>query len=276
MDNLDELSPEQIALIKEAFAQETPGRKSQRDREHSLLMSFKRAPGQETFAPLYQAFKPLIFTAAKTNMYGGPLPESAHMAYAAQSFLDSVRTWDPNKGSFRTHAFTTVMHKGKRLNLKYQNIGYIPEARATKWQLFNNTVALLRDSLGREPSSHEVADELRWSIKDVETMRKEVRRDLVLDEGYAESLSFAKSDKTLQAARDIMYSLIPQHQLVLEHALGLNGKVALTKPSGGADLNAISRSTGLTVPKIRSAFKTITRKLKTYRGETQVGAELEE
>jgi hypothetical protein len=236
-----------------------------KEQDIQLLNAFKKSPSKETFTPLYQAFKPWIMKASRPNTFGSPLPASAHWALATQSFLDSIRTFKPELGNFHSHAFTTINNKGKRLNLKYQNIGYIPEARATKYQIFKNSTNLLREQLGREPSTHEIADDMGWSPKMVETMRKEIRDDLVLDEGYSDLQSVIKSDKAMQAFRDMQYSLIPAHQLVMEHALGI-GRPALTKPSGGPDLQAISKATKLSVPKIRSALKTISRKYKQHEG----------
>jgi hypothetical protein len=237
-----------------------------REDETKLLSNFKKDPTKANFMPLYQSFKPWIYKAARPNMFGSPIPQSAHMAYAAQSFLDAIRTHDPKLAPFRIHAYSTVLNKGKRLNLKYQNIGYIPEARATKYQLFNNTIAMLKEMLGREPSTLEISDELKWSPKMVETMRKEIRKDLILDEAKSEAFTLARSDKAKQALQDLQYSLIPAHQVVLEHAVGLNGKPAMLKPNGGPDLGAISKATKLSVPQIRSALKTITRKYKQYQG----------
>jgi DNA-directed RNA polymerase specialized sigma subunit len=254
-----------IDQIEELMVKEGAFDPSQRETGLKLLAAFKKDPSKETFTPLYQNYKPLIYSASRSNTFGSPLPASAHWAQATQSFLDATRTFNPSIGApFHIYAYSTIQNKGKRLNLKYQNIGYIPEARATKYQLFNNTINLLREQLGREPSTLEISDELKWSPKMVETMRKEIRTDYLMDEGKAEVHSLVKSDRAKQALQDLQYSLIPAHQLVLEHAVGLNGKAALLKPSGGPDLNAISKATKLSVPKIRSALKTITRKYKQY------------
>ena len=271
---MDSNKIQQIEYLMEKEAGFSP---EQRDVGLKLLDEFKKNPTKETFTPLYQNYKPLIMSASQGNTFGSPLPPSAHWALATQSFLDATRTFKPGVAPFHIYAYSTINNKGKRLNLKYQNIGYIPEARATKFQLFNNTVTLLKEQHGREPSTHEIADELKWSPKMVETMNKEIRKGYVMDEGKSELHSLVKSDKALQAFQDIQYSLIPAHQLVLEHTLGLNGHQALTKPNGGADLQAISKATQLSVPKIRSAFKTITRKYKQYHGHVgdveEVGVE---
>jgi len=247
-------------------------RKEQREHEHRMFQAFRKSPSKETFHPLYESFKPIIFTAAKSNMYKSPIPRAAHTALAAQSFLDALRTFDPTKGALlRTHVFNSVRDKGKRLNYKYQNIGYIPEERATKYGLFRSSIEMLRGIHGREPSTLEVADELRWSPSMVKTMRKEVRGSLLLGEDVTERSPFHQSDRARQMLQDIQYGLIPQHQTVLEHAAGLNGRLALTKPGGGPDIGAISKSSELSHSQVRSALKTITRKVRQYRGDPLSG-----
>lgn len=242
--------------------------KAKREREHNLWKDFKKSPSQETFMPLYTSMKPWIISAAQKNMRGSPLPQAAHMAFAAQNFLDATRTFDPTKGAaFRTHAFNTVFEKGKRLNLKYQNIGYIPESRATKYQAYQTSLHILREDLGREPSTIEIADEMGIPVTEVEKLRKEVKKDLVMREHIVnQGMAFAQSDKAMQVLRDVLYSLEPKHQLVLEYTVGMNGRPSLVKKSGKADISAIAKATGLGVNEVRSARKTIKRKVQEYRG----------
>ena len=260
-----EVMLEEIALCKIANQEDL---KAKRAKELELLKAFKKDPGQHTFMPLYTSFKPLVLKAASKNMFGSPIPQAAHMAYAAQSFLDAIRTHDASKGSFQNHMYNTVFEKGKRLNLKYQNIGYIPESRATKYQAFQSASYLLKEQLGREPSTLELADELAMPPVDIERLRKEMKQDLILREDIPNiGPSFAQSDKTRQIAMDLQYSLIPKHRVVLEHALGLNGIKPLLKKSGGPDVQAISRATKLSVPEVRSGLKTISRQMRKQRGE---------
>lgn len=240
--------------------------KEKRLRETKLLVDFKKNPSQETFMPLYTSYKPLIYQAAKKNMFGSPIPQAAHMAYAAQSFLDATRTFDASKGSqFTTHMFNTVQEKGKRLNLKYQNIGYIPESRATKYQAFQTANHILKEQLGREPTTIELADELGIPEKEIERLRIEIRKDLIAKEHFVQKgMAFAQSDKAMQVARDILPSLEPKHQLVLEYTLGLNGRPSLAKKSGKSDIIAIAAAAKIGVNDVRSARKTIFRKYKEY------------
>lgn len=241
--------------------------KERRAKEEEMLKAFKSNPSQQTFMPLYTSYKPLIYSAAKKNMHRSTIPEAAHMAWAAQSFLDAVRTYDPKKGAqFRTHATNTVFEKGKRLNLTYQNIGYIPEARATKYQVYKTAVHLLQDELGREPTSIEIADETGLPVTEIERLRKEVTRDYLAKEHIvSRGMSFAQSDKAMQVAYDVHYTLDPKHQLVLEYTLGLYGRPSMVKPSGKSDIRAIAKATGLQLSDVRSARKTINREFKKHR-----------
>ena len=258
------------SLIKTASATPIaakPDLSKKREHENQLLSDFKKDPSPQTFMPLLNSLRPLMITAASKNTRGSQIPEAAHMALATQSFYDATRTFDPKKGgSFRTHMFNYVREKGKRLNLKYQNIGYIPETRATKYQSYQNAVHVLREELGREPSDIEIADESGIAIGEIERMRKEVTRDLIGREHFVtKGMAFAQSDKAMQAARDIYYTLEPKHQLVLEYSVGLNGKPSLVKPSGKADIAGIAKAAGLKLSDVRSARKTIKRKFSEYR-----------
>lgn len=255
---------EEIALYKLASVDAL---KDKRSKETEMLRAFKKDPGQHTFMPLYQSFKPLIMKAAQRNMFGSPIPQAAHVAFAAQSFLDAVRTHDPAKGGFGTHMFNTVSQKGKRLNLHYQNIGYIPESRATKYQAFQTASFLLKEQLGREPSTLEIADEMAMPPIEIERLRKEIKQDLVLNENLPSvGPAFAQSNKAMAAAHDIQYSLIPKHRVVLERTVGLNGVQPLLTKSGKPDIGAIAKAANLSVAEVRSARKTISRKMQEHLG----------
>jgi hypothetical protein len=262
----EEVFQEELALIKEAGGTMSDLKKK-REQELQLLNAFKKSPSKETFSPLYQSMKPLIMRANHGNAFGSILPPAAHTAFAAQNFLDAIRTYNPSKGSFQNHVYSTVMQKGKRLNLHYQNIGYIPEARGTKYQEYNNTVNLLKEHLGREPSTLEIADDMGIPPKEVERLRKEVKPNYILNEAMSTmGPASAQSDKAMQVARDIQYNLIPKHRLVLEHTLGLNGVTPIVDKHGKPDIKRQAKVLGLTVADIRSARKTITREFEKNRG----------
>src|ERR1035437_9961556 len=126
-----------MEMIKEAAKPLTPEQlHSKKQNEITLFKSFKADPTPATFQPLYASYKPVIYAAAMKNMRGSQVPQAAHMALAAQSFYDALKTFDPSKGGLSTHVYGYVENRGKRLNYKYMNIGYIPEKRITKYQYY--------------------------------------------------------------------------------------------------------------------------------------------
>ena len=217
----DDIPEPESQMAKEAAEALSPTR---RQEDLALYHAYAKSPSPGTFQPLYRAFKNFIFTAAQPNMRRSTIPQAAHTMRAAQSFHDALRTFQPGKRSLHSHVFDTVREKGKRLNYKYQNIGYIPEARAAKYQLFQNTEHMLTEMLSRPPSAVELADELHWSVKMVETLRRESRRDLVLNEAHMENQAVNTARAVPQEIQDVYYNIIPQHQLVLEHLFPLSGK----------------------------------------------------
>lgn len=264
----EQLDKIELELIKEASAPHSPVDLSKkRSEEEAMLERFRKEPSPNTFMPLYNSMKPFVMRAASMNMVRSQIPKAAHEMQAAQSFMDAARTYKKEKGSsFRTHAFTTVFEKGKRLNLKYQNIDYQPEARATKYQHYQNAIYVLREQLGREPSDIELADELSLPVVEIERMRKEINRDLIEQSHFSNrGLAFAQTDRAMQAARDIYPTLEPKHQLVMEYTFGLNGKPSLVKKSGKSDITAIAKAAGIKLSDVRSARKTIKRKLMGFR-----------
>ena len=132
---------------------------------------------------------------------------------------------------------------------------------------------MLTEMLSRPPSAVELADELHWSVKMVETLRRESRRDLVLNEAHMENQAVNTARAVPQEIQDVYYNIIPQHQLVLEHLFPLSGKPLLLKPGGGPDLPAIAKHTGLKTNQIRSALKSISNKVRVYRGERMIEEE---
>ena len=238
--------------------------------EKKLIKDFKANSTSATFTPLFQSFKPLIYKAAMPNMINSPIPQAAHMALATQAFYDAAKTWDHKKGaSFRTHIYGAVNDKGKRLNYKYQNLGYIPENRAAKYGPIHNAMAILKDSLGREPSTFEIADELSIPPGQVEKLLKEIRKDRILDDSTISQNTFFRTDRARALAQDLQYELIPQHQVVIEHMFGLNGKKELLTATGMADIPAIAKATKLKESQVRSAKKIIEKKAKRYLGLSQ-------
>lgn len=203
------------------------------------------------FQKLYTSMKPLLHEAARKAAIGSNIPESAHQIWAAQNFQDALRTYKPTSGTaLQTHVYNAVHQKAKRLNYLYQNLGHIPEPRSMQIGLYHNIFESMKGQLGREPSTAELADELKWGIKDVTKMQTEIRKDLAMDVGTEEYGVFETSVDE-EILDYVYYDLAPEEQLVYDYVFGKHGKPKMIKSNKKIDFDRISKQVGFSQSKAR-------------------------
>lgn len=255
MDNIPDY------IIKEARDYEVKLGDDRKRKEVSLFNKYRRTGSKKAFQDLYSSMKPLLIKATRKAAFNSNIPESAHMAYAAQNFMDALRTYNPQKGTLHTHVYGAVELKANRLNYLHQNLGHMPEPRAMRVGLYQNEKQFLTDTLGREPSTAELADRLRWSVKDVANIEKEVHKDLALEEG-TEQHAMYQSDKTEELLDFVYYDISNEQKLVYDYIFGTHGKPKLTKSGGKrVDFDRIARQMGVSTSKVRSLHSKIRSKL---------------
>lgn len=229
--------------------------------EVDLFNQWKKTNDPVHFQNLYSSMKNLIYDAAKKAAYGSNVPESAHRIYAAQNFLDALRTYDPKHGTaLQTHVYGAVHQKAKRLNYMYQNLGHIPEPRAQQIGLYQNEQQSLRDSLGREPSAAELADRLNWNLRDIGHIQKELRKDLAMDQG-TEEMPFFETSRDEEILSHLYYDLSNEEKVVYEYMFGKFGKPRMIKANNKVDFDGIAKRVGVSSSKIRTIFSGIRSKL---------------
>ena len=228
----------------------------------SIFEKWRATQNPEHFKALYTAMKPDIEKAGMKASYGSNIPQAAHKIYQAQVFMDALRTFNPERGKLKTHVYGAVQNKAKRLNYLYQDIGYKPEPRASKVGLYQNEYENLRQYLGREPSTTELADQLGWNQKDVVNIQKEVVKDLAISDGIEEH-AVAQGSRDLEVLNFLYYELSGEEKLVYDYVLGAHGKPKLVKPGGKTpDYDKIARQAGFSASKARTVWKRVGAKLK--------------
>ena len=208
--------------------------------------------------PLVNQFKPLVMKRA--NVYAGKNPNVPPEAIRAEFMNQAIKafeTYDPNRGAaLGTHVNWQLM-KGRRFIATYgSGIGRIPENRSYKVREFTDARDELSDKLGRGPTALELADQLKWPVKQVSAMELEVRREVPSSLLQADTMSI-KPSRNVEIARLIQYELAPEELLVMEHLLGINGKPQL-KPGD------ISRQLNMTPSKVSRIKLNIANKIKAY------------
>lgn len=226
----------------------------QKAEELNLFHQWRATEQPRYFQALYTSMKPLIYQAAKKASYGSNIPESAHRIYAAQNFLDALRTYDPAKGSaLQTHVFSAVHQKAKRLNYMFQNLGHIPENRASQVGNYQAEHANLSGELGREPTHHEIATRLGWSVRDVMHIQKEVHKDLAMSEGTEET-PFSEGRGEEEVLDFLYHELTPEEQQVYDCVRGTHGRPKMVKTNGRVDFERIGATLGYSSSKARTIY----------------------
>jgi DNA-directed RNA polymerase sigma subunit (sigma70/sigma32) len=221
------------------------------DKDHELWHNYNKEQTPEAFNELYNHMKPVIHSAINRYKMNSGLPGSVFDAEAANQFYKTVNTFDPNRGvQLKTKLFTDLQSV-QRIMYKYQNIGRIPENRATKIGPLQGAADYLRASLGREPSDAELADELSWPIKQVTTLKRELRSDLMSSPTLENAYTSFEDSHDERRATEVYYDLNGTEQTVFDYATGRHGKLRMTTPTNRTDWNAIAKKLHLTDNDIR-------------------------
>lgn len=230
------------------------------DNEQDIYNRWKKTQSVEDFQSLYKMMKPQLERAAYKASKGSTIPASAHKVYAAQSFLDALRTYKPMAGSLQTHVYGSVMKKSNRLNYEFQDLGAKAENRSTKVGTYQAEYANLYNELGREPSTAELADRIGMGVRDIARLQKELHANLSLNDGLGEEVG-APEDVDEEVLSYLYYELSNEEKVVYEYMFGRNGKPQLVKQNNKIDYNAIANRTNVSSSKVRRLVHVIAKKL---------------
>lgn len=241
-----------FAFVKEAD-------KKRADKDFNLWQSWvddEKSAG--AMRPLLKQFKPLIYKRA--NVYAGKNPNVPPEAVRAEFMNQTIKafeTYDPNRGAALGTHVNWQMMKARRFIATYgSGVGRIPENRSYKVNQFTNAKDELQDRLGRSASAMELADHLKWPVKQVSAMELEVRREVPSSLLQADTMS-VKPSREAEIVRLIQYELKPEEQIVMEHLLGINGKSKM-KPG------EIASKFNMTPSKVSRVKLNVAKKIKQY------------
>lgn len=176
---------------------------------------------KEDLQPLFRQFQGTLENQVGQYANRVNMPPATIRANVHQNFVDALKTYDPNRGAKLNTHVTNQLQKTKRFIAQNQNFARLPEPMIYRIGDFERAEDQLRQKLNRDPTSHELADKLKWPQLHVERMRKSLRRDL-------SSSLFEFDPSTLQVSRWnevkslIPYELTPQENAVFEMVYAKN------------------------------------------------------
>lgn len=204
---------------------------SRKEHESELLASYQSTGDKQHLNKLLESFDPLI--QREVNVFKtAPVPTEAVKLQAQILAKKAFDTFDPTMGfQINTHLVNNLK-KLNRFIYENQNLAKIPEHRILKITQFKSIKEQLREQLWREPTTEEVANEMRISPAEVARLESELRQDLVIqnestneDGGgfFLDAQQF--TDKTKEAIMFVYHSMTePKVKLLMEYYFGLEGK----------------------------------------------------
>tara|TARA_Y100000310_G_scaffold218787_1_gene220117 strand:- start:159 stop:965 length:807 start_codon:yes stop_codon:yes gene_type:complete len=257
-----------LSLDKELLEKLAAAKPSLFERQQQEMQMWQdwKASGEDPdkLRPLMSSFQPLI--QGRVNKYARqvPIPPAAIEAEVNTRFLEALRTYDPARTGYQgktaklsTHVYRNLKKSGRWIK-KYQNVGTIPEKRIDQITNYKTAMTNLTDQLGREPSEHELAQNLQWAPAEVSRMQTEMRKDYLgsqWDMPEAVDPVFQMPSAEREMVHLIKYELTPRENLVLEHSMGLNGKRKLGTNQIAKKLGVSAPTVSRTKGKIASLFE---------------------
>jgi DNA-directed RNA polymerase specialized sigma subunit len=187
---------------------------------------------------MIKSLSPIIDNAVKT-FSGGQEANPIIRSRAKKIVIDSLPNYDPTKTKLKTYVFNQLQGL-KRFSLQQGQIISIPEKVQLDFVNLKKTEDRLREELGRDPSTDELADASMLSPKRIEYVR---RLRMPSSEGTISAVDTSSdfsdisdpavvspsNKKDINAWHSFVYSSLSDiDKVIMEHSLGLNGKKLLS------------------------------------------------
>jgi DNA-directed RNA polymerase specialized sigma subunit len=224
--------------------------RSERDKE--LWRKWNKDKSPENLRVLLKALDPVINSEVQKQL--GTIPPPVLKLKAKNLVIKALPKYNPDKAQLNTF----IVHQLaplRRENMKAQNIIRMPENMQLKVRTYIDRRQKLEDKLRREPTSLELADELKWSLKEVRRMEKQFHTEASMGSlTYEEGAAY--NNASLNLRTDLVFrSLSPRDQIIFEYSTGYGGKPKITN-------NAIAAKLGVSSAYVSQRKKFIMGKLK--------------
>jgi len=204
-----------------------------------LWKQYKKTGDKDILGKLVMYHKPSIDKMIYRSYSRANVPQETIRAKGMGLIVDAINTYDPNKGAaLGTH----VYNYGKKLHRfvdQQKQVVRISESQSGKAAPYMEAVKQLESRLGREPSALELADELGWSIKDVNKMKREITVESPMTswDGFGAITTSTHEDDVVDNV--YKFDLLPEEKLIFEYSTGYGGADLLPASTIAAKLNIL-------------------------------------
>lgn len=164
----------------------------------------------------------------KYTFKDAPVPPSVIDAACNVAVMEAIKSFNPEGGSTLNQWVNGRLKGVGKVVGKYQNVGKIPEHRRIAIAKYTEAQQDLEERLGHIPSAQALAEELKWSLKEVTRMETELsRRDLIASQHFQVDQDAHRVDEAFEKRvfRNVYFTLDDEiERLVFEYTAGYNGK----------------------------------------------------
>lgn len=224
-----------------------------KQKDYELWQQYKRDGSRDTKHQLLNQFNPLI--ESQVNKWSGVVPKEVLRNKAKIYASKALDSYDDKKGAALSTHITNNLAPLSRTVYKHQNTARLPENVSLQFQSYNAANEHLKSSLGREPTTDELQDELGWGSSDINRIQQYDRRDLVESVGVNSNDFFStKEDEDEDLLAAIYYDLAPQDKILFEHTTGFNNKPKLSNEE-------LRKKLGISQPQLSYKKTLLTKKI---------------
>ena len=188
-----------------------------------------------------------------------PLPRSSIKTELLQNYKRALDTYQPDKGAALGSWVWTNLQKTSRFVTTYGQVAKIPENRISMVRTFHVVRDELESALGREPSDKELVAKLGWEKKQLDLVRTEARKDILMQEGLDEAPETGDMADAMDLIHYVHPTLDPESKEVLEYTYGLFGRQEI------GDNNALALKLGISPNRVRAVKRKIAREVQKNR-----------
>ncbi len=200
------------------------------DGDMAAWQEYKRNPTPDNRSKLLKRFDGVIQN--QVNRWNGPVAREVLLNEAKLLAVKAFDSYNPNGGAALATHLTNQLLPLSRIVYTYQNAARMPENITQKISTFNTANEALKLTLGREPTTDELHNELGWQAADITRIRDYNHRDLI-ESGPALGGDFHRAnqnDEDDMLLGAIYFELTPDEKRLFEHTTGYNGARVMRNP----------------------------------------------
>jgi DNA-directed RNA polymerase specialized sigma subunit len=235
----------------DAALPKTPASKAPDD----YFAEWRSKPSPTTLSPLITSLDPIVDKAMRSYGYTGDpnIKQTARI-----HIMRSLPRFDPSKSKLETFTFNELKRL-QRLGPRQEHPIPIPEQASFDIRSVQNAEVELKDELGRDPTSHELADRTGLSLKRLSRLRTygrpTVTENVFEDESGAVTPVGSPADSMDQVWTEAIYlGLSPVDQKIMDWSMGSHGEQVLSKTE-------MSQRLGMSVSAVTQRARRIADKL---------------